>query len=195
MTRYLGWILALALLAPVHLAAQQNARVQGSVVDESKGVMPGTTITAVEVNTGVQSMAVTEEDGRYRFDNLPPGRYTLRFELAGFATAESAPFDLLVGASATMPAVTMKLAALEELVTVTGQAPLVDVTSSRVSGNIDRRQMAELPLAGRNWQELSMMVKGVTANNVSNTPGAADGQFQLNLDGQQITQRVAGSGF
>lgn len=195
MTRYLAWMLALTLLVPVGLAAQQNARVQGSVVDESKGVMPGTTVTAVEINTGVQSVAVTEDDGRYRFDNLPPGRYRLRFELAGFATAESAPFDMLVGSNATMPPVAMKLASLEELITVTGQAPLVDVSSSRVSGNIDRRQMAELPLAGRNWQELSMMVKGVTANNVSNTPGAVDGQFQLNLDGQQITQRVAGSGF
>ena len=54
---------------------------------------------------------------------------------------------------------------------VTQQAPLVDVTSSQVAGNIDRRQMAELPLQGRNWQELSLMVKGVTANNVTNTPG------------------------
>ena len=78
---------------------------------------------------------------------------------------------------------------------VTQQAPLVDVTSSQVAGNIDRRQMAELPLQGRNWQELSLMVKGMTANNVTNTPGASDDQFQLNLDGQQITQRVAGSGF
>lgn len=195
MTRYRVWILTLALLLPVTLAAQQNARVQGSVIDESKGTMPGTTVTVTEVNTGMQSVTVAGDDGRYRFDNLAPGRYKLRLELAGFAPAETAPFDLLVGASATMPAVAMKLATLEELVTVTGQAPLVDVTSSRVAGNIDRRQMAELPLAGRNWQELSMMVKGVTANNIGNTPGAVDGQFQLNLDGQQITQRVAGSGF
>ena len=89
----------------------------------------------------------------------------------------------------------MKVATLQETVTVTQQAPLVDMTSSQVAGNIDRRQMAELPLQGRNWQELSLMVKGVTANNVTNTPGASDDQFQLNLDGQQITQRVAGSGF
>ena len=55
--------------------------------------------------------------------------------------------------------------------------------------------MAELPLQGRNWEELSLMVKGITANNVSNTPGVSDDQYQLNLDGQQITQRVAGSSF
>ena len=78
---------------------------------------------------------------------------------------------------------------------MTSQAPLVDTTSSQVAGNIDRRQMAELPLQGRNWQELSLMVKGMTANNITNTPGVTDDQYQLNLDGQQITQRVAGSGF
>jgi hypothetical protein len=64
-----------------------------------------------------------------------------------------------------------------------------------VSGNIDRRQMEELPLQGRNWQELSLLVKGITANNATSTPGVSDDRFQLNLDGQQITQRVAGSGF
>ena len=89
----------------------------------------------------------------------------------------------------------MKLATLEETITVTQSGAARRLTSSQVAGNIDRRQMAELPLQGRNWQELSLMVKGVTANNVTNTPGAADDQFQLNLDGQQITQRVAGSGF
>jgi hypothetical protein len=89
----------------------------------------------------------------------------------------------------------MRVAALAETVMVRGEAALVDVTSSQVAGNIDRRQMAELPLQGRNWQELSLLVKGITANSASSTPGVADDRFQLNLDGQQITQRVAGSGF
>ncbi len=134
-------------------------------------------------------------DGRYQFENLSPGRYKLRIELSGFATAEIADLELLVGQHGTVPPVALKVATVQETVTVTGQVPLVDVTSSQVAGNIDRRQMAELPLQGRNWQELSLMVKGVTANNVTNTPGVSDDQYQLNLDGQQITQRVAGSAF
>ncbi len=89
----------------------------------------------------------------------------------------------------------MKVASLQETVTVTSQAPLVDVSRAQVAGNIDRRQMAELPLQGRNWQELALMVKGITANSVGNTPGVSDDQFQMNIDGQQITQRVSGSGF
>ncbi len=194
-SRYSGWLIALALLLPPTLAAQQNATVQGIVVDESQGVLPGATVTATEINTGLQSVAVTTQEGRYRLDSLPPGRYKLRIELSGFASAELADIELLVGANATVPRVAMKVAALEETITVRQEAPLVDLTSSQVAGNIDRRQMAELPLQGRNWTELALMVKGVTANNATNTPGTSDDQFQLNLDGQQITQRVAGSGF
>ena len=193
--RSLSWLMACAWLASSSLGAQQNATVQGTVIDESKAAMPGTTVTATETSTGRQSFDVTREDGRYRIDNLPPGRYRLRIELPGFADAELDAFELLVGANATVPPIMMKVAALAETVMVRGEAPLINVTSSQVAGNIDRRQMAELPLQGRNWQELSLMVKGITANSVTNTPGVADDQFQLNLDGQQITQRVAGSGF
>jgi hypothetical protein len=195
MSRYKGLMVAMAILLAPRLAAAQTATMQGIVTDESSAVLPGATVTATELNTGVQTVAVTELDGRYRLDRLPPGRYKVRMELTGFATVEIPSIELLVGQNATVPSVSMKVASIEEMITVTQQAPLVDVTSSQVSGNIDRRQMAELPLQGRNWQELSLMVKGVTANNVTNTPGAADDQFQLNLDGQQITQRVAGSGF
>jgi len=195
MHRHIARLLALALLFATPLVAQQNATVQGTVLDESRGVLPGVTVTATEINTGFQSIVVTLEDGRYRLENLPPGRYKVRIELPGFATTEIPNLELLVGANATVPPIAMKVANLEETVTVSGETPLVDVRSSQVAANIDRRQMAELPLQGRNWQELSLMVKGITANSVSNTPGAIDNQFQLNLDGQQITQRVAGSGF
>src|SRR5258708_24020480 len=195
MPRYLGWSLALALLLPPNLAAQQNATAQGTVIDESRGVLPGATVTAIGISTGHQSVAVTTGDGRYRFDNLPAGLYKLRMELSGFGTVEIADLELLVGQNATVPPTAMKVATFQETVTVTQQVPIVDTTSSQVAGNIDRRQMAELPLQGRNWQELALMVKRITANNITNTPGVSDDQYQLNLDGQQITQRVAGSGF
>jgi hypothetical protein len=188
------WILC-ALLLSAPLAAQQNATLQGTVVDDQKGVLPGVTVTITETRNGRQALAVTGLDGRYQFENLAPGEYKLRIELPGFATAEITALELLVGANATVPPVTMRVAGLEETVVVSSQAPLVDLSSARVSGNIDRRQMAELPLQGRNWMELSLMVKGITANNIGNTPGVSDDQFQLNLDGQQISQRISGSGF
>ncbi len=196
MFRRLRWLIAIGLLlAAPHAGAQQNASVQGTVVDESQAVMPGTTITATEVSTGAQQTVVAEGDGRYRFDSVAPGKYKFRFELQGFGAVELTDVELLVGQNVTIPKVTMRVATLEETVTVTSQAPLVDTSRAQVAGNIDRRQMAELPLQGRNWQELALMVKGITANAVGNTPGVSDDQFQMNIDGQQITQRVAGSGF
>lgn len=196
MHRYKAALLALALWLPTESAAQQNASVQGAVVDASGGILPGATVTVTEAATGRQTVGVTADTGRYRFDNLPPGTYTIRVELTGFAGVEMTQLELLVGSNATLPPTVLKVAGLEESILVTSQAPLVDITSSQVAGNIDRRQMEALPLQGRNWQELSLLIKGITTNNVAERPGVArDDQFQLNLDGQQITQRVAGSGF
>ena len=119
----------------------------------------------------------------------------MQAELSGFGSVVLDKVEFLVGQHATMP-FTMKIAGLAETLTVTGESPLVDTTSSQVAGNVDRRQMEEMPLQGRNWMELSKLVKGITANDVGNTPGVSrDDDFQLNLDGQQITQKVAGSGF
>lgn len=77
-----------------------------------------------------------------------------------------------------------------------GESPFVEVLPSPVAGNVNRRQMEALPLQGRNWMELSMMVKGITTNNFTNQSAVSnDDFFQLNLDGQQITQKPASSGF
>jgi hypothetical protein len=193
--RVMAVIAALLLCGPATGFAQQNATVTGVVTDESKGVLPGVTVTAIDLDSGRQIVAVTDERGEYRLVQVPPGRYSLQAELSGFGTARIASMELLVGQNANFP-LTLKVGTLEETVTVTSEAPLVDVSSSEVGGNVDRRQMEELPLQGRNWMELSMMVKGITANNVGNQPGVdRDNSFQLNLDGQQITQKVAGSGF
>ena len=104
--------------------------------------------------------------------------------------------ELLVGQNAAIP-FALKISSLAETLTVTGESPLVDLTSTQVAGNVDRRQMEAMPLQGRNWLELSMLVKGITANNVTNSPGVSQNEsFNLNLDGQQIKQNVlsAGSG-
>jgi hypothetical protein len=176
-------------------AFAQDASVIGNVADETKAVLPGVTISATNLDTGGQSTTISDDRGDYRLLKLPPGRYKLQAELAGFSSVVVASVELLVGQNATVPFV-MKLASVTETLTVTGESPLVDTSSSQVAGNVDRRQMEELPLQGRNWMELSKLVKGITANDVTNTPGvSADDMFQLNLDGQQITQKIAGSGF
>ncbi|MGE0126371.1 MAG: carboxypeptidase regulatory-like domain-containing protein [Vicinamibacterales bacterium] len=167
----------------------------GVVIDESKAVLPGATVVATSRSTGRTFEAVTNERGEYRLVGMPPGRYDTRVELTGFATIVLSDIELLVGQNATIP-YTMKLATLDEAITVTGEAPLIDLRTARVAGNIDRRQMEQLPINGRNWMQLSMMVPGITANAVSDTPGISGlTNFQLNLDGQEITQSTSVTSF
>jgi len=189
-----GAVVCALLLLLANAAFAQQASIAGAVIDESKLSMPGVTITVTNVETGVQSLAVTDTKGEYRVPRLAPGKYKVQSELTGFAMTVVEGIELLVGQTATV-SLTMKVAQLNETVLVSGEAALVDVASSQVGGNVDRRQMEEIPLQGRNWLELSKYVKGITANTIGNTPGVSDEHFQLNLDGQQITQKVAGSGF
>ncbi|MQA28422.1 MAG: hypothetical protein GEU82_01090 [Luteitalea sp.] len=186
-------VLVILLGFPVLALAQEGAIV-GSVADESQAAIPGVTVTATDVATARQHVGSTDERGEYRLPSLPSGTYRLQAELVGFTTVIFPNVELLVGQSRSVPFV-LKVATLEETVTVTSEAPLVDTQSVQIAGNVDRRQMEELPVSGRNWMELSMLVKGMTANDVgSNRPGVArDDQFQLNLDGQQITNKVAGT--
>ena len=184
-----------AVLFTAVFARAQDASLVGTVTDETKAVLPGATVTATNIETGSASVDVTDARGDYRLPKLPPGKYRVKAELSGFGSIVVPSVELLVGQNAAVPFM-MRVAAAGEELTVTGEAPLVDVTSSQVSGNVDRRQMEQLPLQGRNWMELSMMVKGITANSITNQPGVSnDDFFQLNLDGQQITQKLAGSGF
>jgi hypothetical protein len=192
--RIAWYCLAAMLWLGTGTAAAQEATILGTVTDETKAALPGVTITATGLATGRVFTAISDDRGEYRLRGLPPTRYKVQAELTGFSTVVVADVELLVGQNRTVP-FAMKVASLEETVTVTGESPLVDISSTQVGGNVDRRQMEELPLQGRNWMELAMQVRGVTANAVDNTPGVRDRQFQLNLDGQEITQQVAGGGF
>jgi hypothetical protein len=189
----LNFVCFLILTASSALA--QQGTIVGTAVDETKAALPGVAITATDQDTGRVMSAVTNDRGEYRIGNVLPGKYTIQAELAGFTTISLKDIEILVGQNARIP-LSLKLATVNETLTVLAESPLVDTTSSQVSGNVDRRQMEELPLQGRNWMELSKMIKGITANDVGNTPGVSrDDDFQLNLDGQQITQKIAGSGF
>src|SRR5207247_10219698 len=139
---------------------------------------------------GAQYMGPAAELGGDRLVNVVPGTYRVRVELSGFATAELPELVLLVGQNANA-AFTLKVATFAESVIVSSQAPLVDTQNSQVAGNVDRHQIEALPLQGRNWMTLSMLVKGITANDVSTSPGVGrDGLFELILDGQQVTHHL-----
>src|SRR5688572_8179151 len=143
--------LASLVLLPVRAFAQ-DATLLGNVVDGTKAALPGATITATLIDTGRATTTVSDERGEYRLRGLAPGRYRVQAELSGFSTVVIPDIGLLVGQNRSLP-FQMQVASLSETLTVTGEAPLVDVSSTQVAGNVDRRQMEELPLQGRNWME------------------------------------------
>lgn len=183
------------LLMGARVASAQDVTITGTIADESKAALPGVTVTATAVATGRQFTDVTNVEGSYRLIGLSAGVYRLEADLAGFATHVVSEIELLVGQNATI-SFPLKLATLEETLTVSGAAPLIDLTQARAAGNVDRRQMEELPIAGRNWQQLTAMVRGITANEMTSRPGVSrDTSFALNVDGQDITQTASNSGF
>jgi hypothetical protein len=187
--------IAVALAAPLIFSVSgfaQEASIGGTAADESKAVIPGVSVTATSLETGRQFKDVTSEQGEYRLVGLPAGAYKLQAELPGFATTVLQNVALLVGQHANLE-LTLKLATVAEEVTVQGEAPIIDTQQSQVAGNIDRRQMQEIPLAGRNWQQLAELAKGITTETANTSragnPGTLrDSAFQLSLDGQNITQ-------
>ncbi len=184
----------LALLGAAGLLAQQTA-VQGVVTDASGAVIAQASVRLTPANQGTPLTTLSSEIGLYSFPALAADTYRLRVDAPGFTPSERT-FSLLVGQNVTID-FQLKPAAAASTVEVSESSVEIDVTSSQVGGNVDPGRMKDTPLNGRNWMELSMLVPGVTVNAVSTTPLGTNsqGRFQINVDGQQVTQNAAGAGF
>lgn len=190
MTPKMFSVLALLVTLFMPLSAQaQEATLAGTVTDTTGGVLPGVVVRAVHEATGNSFETVTDERGDYRLP-VRVGGYRVAAELAGFSTATQAGIQLLVGQTVTLN-LRMSPSTVQESITVTGEAPLISTTSSTLGGNIDPLQMQELPVNGRNWQDLLVLAPGNRMNAVSDAPSATN-TFQLNIDGQQVTQIISG---
>jgi hypothetical protein len=163
----------------------QEAVLTGTVTDATGGVLPGVTVTAVHEATGNTFEAVTDGAGAFRMP-VRVGGYRITAQLQGFQTLTRTNLQLLLGQQA---AISLELApaSLQETVTVTGEAPLLDTTESVVSANIDPRQMEELPINGRNWMDLALLTPGARRNESGGYVQNRQGYSQTNVDGQQVT--------
>ncbi len=180
--------LAVVLLPVVGLA--QEAILGGSVTDSTGGVLPGAVITAVHDATGNTFQAVADERGAYRLP-VRIGAFTVTAELQGFGT-DTRKVQVLVGQAASIN-FQLSLSSVQETVTVTSEAPLIEVSQSKLGGNIDPRQMQELPVNGRNWMDLATLAPGARTNESSDTgpvAGTSRRDFQINIDGQQVTSNL-----
>jgi hypothetical protein len=186
------WLMvAAALLVMPAMGMAQEATLTGTVTDATGGVLPGVTVTAVHEATGNTFVGVTDERGIFRIP-ARVGGYRLTAELSGFTTVTRSGVNLLIGQTAAV-SMQMTVTGVAETVTVTGEAPLINTTQSTISGNIDPRQMQELPIQGREWTSLALLAPGNRTNAAGATPIEDRGdvrEFQLNMDGQQVTNNI-----
>jgi outer membrane receptor protein involved in Fe transport len=152
-------VFVLTALMAASPAFAQNAQVAGTVKDSSGGVMPGVTLTAKNNAMGVTRTEVTDVKGGYRLVALLPGSYTVTAQISGFEAQSRTNVSLEIDQTATLD-FTLKPATLSETVTVTGEAPLVDVTRSDVGTAMTTQQIQDLPVAARRWIDMAMLTPG-----------------------------------
>jgi hypothetical protein len=138
-----------------------SGTIEGTVKDESNAVLPGVTVTVTSPQLQVgQLVQVSDAAGAYKFVDLPAGTYRLKAELTGFSAAIREELRLTVGFNARVD-LTLKLGAMEESVTVSGQSPVVDVSTTTASVAFTKEVLDSIP-RGRDLQNVFAMAPGVT---------------------------------
>jgi hypothetical protein len=160
-----AWLVTMALwvlLALPGVTAAQTGTIAGTVKDTTGAVLPGVTVEAAspalieKVRT-----AVTDEQGEYKVVDLRPGSYALTFTLPGFSTVKREGIELSSEVTLTVNA-DLRVGALEETITVTGQSPVVDVQNTTQLRTVTRTTIDELP-AGRKMADYAVLIPGVVA--------------------------------
>ena len=159
---------ALLIVAMVGFAypafSQTNGLISGTVADVQGGVLPGVTMTLRNTETGVMRNTVSEADGQYRFAGLQPAVYELKAELAGFATVAVDRITVTLGSQLKQD-VKMQVQSLQETVTVSGVAPVIEVTRTEVAQVITQEQIDTLPMADRQPASLVLLLPGTNMDN------------------------------
>jgi Carboxypeptidase regulatory-like domain len=202
-------VLAACLLASSQAFAQgggasTTGSINGKVADNSGGVLPGVTVSVTSPSLmGVQS-SVTDNGGNYRFPALPPGTYTVTFELPGFSTLKREGIQIAMGFTAAVN-VELSVASLQETVVVTGASPVIDTSSTRVQQNFKLEALQQIPNARDMWSLLavtpgvSMQRTDVGGNRAGTQTNYQSygyyGQNRVLIEGINTTEGTAAAGF
>jgi Carboxypeptidase regulatory-like domain len=174
-----GWLVQPAL------AQQLESRVTGKIVDQGDLVMPGVTVTVTSRDNAATRATETRPDGTFTVTNLAPGSYEVKAEMPGFTT-KSQLVTLALGQTEN---VTLQLTvAVQESVTVTAQAPVLDTTSAKIGVNVSPEEVQNLPVNGRNFANLMTLATGATSDGNGGWAsirfnGKSNQQNYLNYDG------------
>ena len=164
-------VLALCVSMFAHAAAAQEslnqATVGGRVTDPQGAGVPGATVTARQTETNLTAETITGNDGRFRFPYLKIGPYDITVRLQGFAPA-TRPVALTLGSAFDL-SIALSIESLATTVSVTADATVIETARSQIAGTITQTEVANLPMNGRNFLDLALLVPGVSPPNISST--------------------------
>ena len=165
MVRIWAGFLTLALilgLMAIPASAQESGTILGTVKDTSGGSVPAAKVTVTNTDTNDMRTVTTDDDGTYRVAGLRPGRYSVKVEKEGFKTTTQSSLVLDV-ASQIVVNPTMEVGSATQEVTVTGEAPVINTTTSSLGNVINDQTISELPMNGRNFTDLTLLSPGVVS--------------------------------
>ena len=164
--RLLAFVFAIFTASVLSLNSQTSeGRILGTVFDQTGAVVPGAKVTITNVATHVNRQVVTTSAGDYVAPNLDPGPYTVEVESIGFRKALSTPFALEVSRDVRMD-LKLQPGAVNDTVTVSAEGTLADTTDATLNGVLSNKAVSELPVEGRDFQNLLELHPGV-----QRTPG------------------------
>jgi hypothetical protein len=185
---YLYPVLVVVLLCAVHAQAQtETATINGTATDASGGAVAGAKVEATNVGTSVTQDTVTDSAGRYKLADLPVGTYNVQTSFAGFKTVVHSGIVLAVGGSVVVD-FSLPVGQISQTVNVEADVSRVETQTSEVSTLISPQQMRELPLNGRNFEQLLTLAPGVAP-----IPAAANFVTGITMYGAQTNYSVNGS--
>jgi hypothetical protein len=177
---FLAAMVSLVAVAPL-FAQQGTADLRGRVVDQQQAALPGVTILVKHQDSGLFRETTSGPDGSFFLSAMTPGVYEVTAELTGFKRYQRRDVRLEVGRTATID-VPLEVGGLEESITVTGEAPLVDTTSKEIGGHISAQEFVDTPSFNRNFAGYLGMLPGVVAT-ISATTFGAD---SISVAGQNV---------
>ena len=164
---------------PWALAQLPTATILGVVRDSSGASIPEATVRATHQDTGVSRTTTSGGNGAYRLPALPVGTYRVQAERTGFQTTVQSGLQVTVGQEAVLNFL-LEVGAVTESVTVTAEAPIVNTTSGALSSLVDEKTVQELPLNGRNYNDLTLLLPGVNQNKTGGGTTVVGTQFSTN---------------
>lgn len=177
----------LTLLFAAVAFAQTTASIKGTVTDPSGAAVAGAKVTASNVAQGIERTTTTGASGDYEVPALPPGIYRVKIEQTGFQAEQATNVDVEVNQNVVQN-FSLKVASSTEIVTVEGAAPIIESTTMTVGQTIDRRTVQEIPLNGRHFVDLALLVPGSVTppqNGFLTAPLRGQGSFAVNTAGMR----------